>query len=490
MKSLYLFLTCILFITLSGCMDELENDPIGLLTSDQIETDITESTIESAVESSYQPLTSTLNSIVSGWDWDGGTVFRNDLILQDIASRDMDKKWSSDGDQAWMDELADFSFTSENQAFNGVWVYDYEGINRVNLAINYLTDADVVSGTGISDADKEQLLGESYFLRAFYYFDLVNNFGDIPLITAPLTSFEEALGAASRVSAETVWEQISSDLTAARSAISTDRYPSTDDKWRVSVGAVIAMQAKVSLYNSEWQKVVDYIAELDNFGYYSLNSNYFDCFDAEKEFTEDESIFVYDHRSDETPNNDNGLRYVIGWGFFAPTDDFIAAFEENDPRLEYTVDVDEKIAIKIIGSTDELINYGNRVYIRYADVLLWKAEALNELGQSAEAVGIINQIRARARDGVTVDGTSVPAGTLPDRSTSADKDQVTEWIQSERRVELGFEAHRFNDLKRWGIAKDVLTDLGVGFQDYHYLYPIPQTDIDKSGGALSQNDGY
>jgi len=165
------------FTTLIGCTDELDNDPIGLLTIDQVVSDPSITTIESSVKSSYEPLKNTLNAIIPGWRWDLGTVFRNDIVLQDIASNDMNKKWSPDGDQPWMDEVGAFTFTSENQAFNGIWVYDYIGINSVNLAIGFLTNNDVVSESGISDSAKKQLLSEALFLRAFYYFDLVNNFG-------------------------------------------------------------------------------------------------------------------------------------------------------------------------------------------------------------------------------------------------------------------------------------------------------------------------
>ena len=128
--------------------------------------------------------------------------------------------------------------------------------------------------------------------------------------------------------------------------------------------------------------------------------------------------------------------------------------------------------------------------MRYADVMLWKAEALNETGNFAGAVAIINQIRARARTSATADGSIVPPGTLADRPASSSTAEIAAWIMSERRVELGFESHRFNDLKRWGTAQAVLTNLGRNFQDYNYLYPIPQRDIDKSGGTITQNPGY
>ncbi|MAU16396.1 MAG: RagB/SusD family nutrient uptake outer membrane protein [Muricauda sp.] len=494
MNKIYKNLVLLLpFAVMVSCTNELDNDPIGLLTLDQVDTDPTEETVESAVESAYKPLGNTLNSIISDWRWDLGTVFRNDIILQDMAANDMNKKWNPDGDQAWMDEIGNFVFTPENQAFNGIWTYDYEGVSRSNLAIGFLTDDDVVAKTGISQSRKEQLLSEAYFLRAYYYFDLVNNFGDVPLILKSPDSFEEAFSVSVRAPKADVMEQIGLDLQTAKELAPQVKQDATDP-WRASIGAILALQAKLALYNENWTEVLNVIAELDALGFYGLNDNYFDAFDADKEFAEQEVIFAYDHRSGENPANGNGLAAVAGWGFFAPTDDFLAAFEPNDPRLAYTINVEEQHSPKIMGSvTDYKGNDdspGNKVYIRYADVLLWKAEALNETGSPAQAVAIINQIRDRARNTPTADGSVVPDGTLPSRPVSNDQEEVRAWIQSERRVELGFESQRFNDLKRWGIAETVLQGLGKNYQSHNNLYPIPQTDIDKSGGSITQNPGY
>ncbi len=133
----------------------------------------------------------------------------------------------------------------------------------------------------------------------------------------------------------------------------------------------------------------------------------------------------------------------------------------------------------------------NKIYIRWADVMLWKAEALNETGSYPAAIALINKIRERARLTITATGTHAPAGTLPDRNVaSTDKVQIKAWLVQERRVELGFESQRFNDLKRWGIAKTFLTGLGKNFQDKDNVYPIPQGEIDRSGGTITQNAGY
>ena len=495
MKKKYSSIIVIFFLAaLFGCTDELNNEPIGLLTAEQVVSDPTISTIESSMRSSYEPLKNTLNGIIGGWRWDLGTIFRNDIVLQDMASNDMDKKWNPDGDQPWMDKIADFSFTAENAAFNGIWVYDYEGISRVNLALSFLTDPELIQKTGLSEARKNQLLAEAYFLRAYYYFDLVNNFGDVPLVFKTPASFEEAQAASVRSAADEVKAQINTDLSTAKAAVTSGKYPDVLEPWRVSKGAILALQAKVALFNNDWSTVLSIISELDGLGYYSLNANYFDCFNVAKEFAENEVIFAYDHRPSQTPRVGNGLAAVAGWGFFAPTNDFRDAFEANDPRLLYTVDITNKHPSKILGSTTDYIGNddspGNKIYIRYADVLLWKAEALIETDDYSGAIAIINMIRERARTSPTADGSVIPPGTLADREMSSDKSQVMDWLMSERRVELGFESQRFNDLKRWGTAKTVLTGLGRNFQDHNYLFPIPQRDIDKSGGSITQNPGY
>jgi len=484
----------ILIISAFSCTD-LHKDPIGLLTPEQVSTDLTLNSVKVSVTSSYQMLASTLN-LLGEWRWDLGTVFRNDFIVDDIASDDVQKKWNPDGDQAWMDQVQSFNFTSSNQAFNGQWSYDYEGISRSNLAISYLTDPAITAKIAIDPALRDRLLGEVYFLRAFYYFDLVNNFGDVPLLVKPLQSFSDAYAVAKRETKANVYAQISSDLAQAKTLLPNSKYSDPSETWRASKGAVLAMQAKVALYNQKWPEVISTVAELEGLNFYGLNANYFDSFDVTKEATENEVIFAYDHESGQTPRKGNGLCAPLDWGFIAPTDNFLAEFEADDPRLLFTVNVTDKAVYKLLGATNTSYKGNddapsNKIYIRLADVLLWKAEAYNESGNYPQAIAIINAIRNRARTSLTVAGTMPPAGTLPDRSiASVDKTQIKGWLMHERRVELGFESQRFNDLKRWNIAKQVLSALGKNFKDYNYLYPIPQGEIDKSGGSITQNPGY
>lgn len=488
-----LFLLIIGMLPLSGCEGYLSKDPIGLLTPDQVDMQPAATTVRYAVSSSYQLLSNTLN-IIGDWAWSDGTVTRGDFILQDIASDDMQKKWNPDGDQAWMDELNNFSFIASNGGFNGQWSYNYEGISRINTAIDYLTNEEMMAKLNFDRSEQNRLLGEVYFLRAFYYFDLVTNFGGVPLLLKPLTSFNEAYEVAVRATAEEVWAQIEEDLSNAKNLLPDAKYSNQQEKWRVPKGAVIALQAKVALFNEKWQEAITLVNELGSTGYYSLNDHYFDSFDVSKQFQEQEVIFCYNHESLQTPRNGNGLCALLGWGFVAPEASFIEAFEENDPRLLYTVDVESRNVNKILGTLDGEFKGdddapSNKIYIRYADVLLWKSEALLQTGDLKGAIEIINEVRQRARNTTSIDGTKPPVGALPDRNVDESNISVaTGWLIHERRVELGFESHRFCDLKRWGIAEEVLGSRG--FQKTHYLYPIPQGEIDKSGGSIVQNDGY
>ncbi|TDQ09893.1 RagB/SusD family nutrient uptake outer membrane protein [Pedobacter metabolipauper] len=493
MKSYQIVSAAFLAIVLSaGCKKYLDKEPIGMFREDQVLTDPTANSIAGSVNNTYPILSNTLN-LLGSWNWTGGLVLRGDFVLQDIASGDANKKWNPDGDQAWMDDVAKFTFTPDNGAFSGIWTYNYEGISRVNQPISQLEDDAIMQKVGMDAATKNRLLGEALFLRAYFYFDLVNNFGDVPLLLKPLKDFSDAYAAATRAPKATVMEQINADLQKAAELLPNSKYSSATEKWRVSKGAAIAMQAKSALYNENWQGVIDKVNELQTLNYYQLDQNYFDNFDITKEFADNEVIFAYDHVPSQQPRRGNGLTALLGWGFLAPSPNFVAAFEANDPRLNYTVNVADQSVYKLLGNTTSA-NKGNddapsnRIFIRWADVLLWKAEALNEKADYPAALALINQVRARARNTVTISGTPAPAGTLPDRPASTDKAQIKTWLMQERRVELGMESHRFSDLRRWKTAKAVLTAMGKSFQDKHYLYPIPQGEIDKSAGTITQNN--
>ena len=141
MRSIYKILALMVVITSASCNKDLHETPIGIITEGVAPT---HASVIYSVTSSYQLLSSTLN-IIGSWGWDDGTVLRNDFVLQDIASGDMQKKWNPDGDQAWMDQFSEFSFTASNAGINGQWSYDFDGIARANTAISYLTDAELTT---------------------------------------------------------------------------------------------------------------------------------------------------------------------------------------------------------------------------------------------------------------------------------------------------------------------------------------------------------
>jgi hypothetical protein len=194
----------------------------------------------------------------------------------------------------------------------------------------------------------------------------------------------------------------------------------------------------------------------------------------------------------------------LGWGFNRPSDNLVMSYENGDPRREATVIYVGEIlpdgSTQVMDNPD-IINErynqkawvpahpglqdngpGNIRVLRYSDILLLAAEAKNELGKSSEALPLLNQVRKRAR------GTN--NFILPD-VTITDQSMLRERIYKERRVELAMENHRWFDLLRWGRASQTMKAVGKPFVDgKHEVLPIPQTEVDLTGGKVGQNAGY
>jgi hypothetical protein len=194
----------------------------------------------------------------------------------------------------------------------------------------------------------------------------------------------------------------------------------------------------------------------------------------------------------------------LGWGFNLPSDDLVKAFEFGDPRRDATVLLVGEALPDGSAVIEDNLQIDNERYnqkawapshallqdngpsnirmLRYADVLLIAAEALNENGKAQQALPYLNAVRARAR------GTR--KNILPD-VTVTDKDALRQRIWQERRVELAMEQQRWFDLLRTGQAEAKMKALGKKFiKGRHELFPIPQTEIDLSGGNVKQNPGY
>ncbi len=482
-----MFFAVSLLWSAAACTDFLEKEPLGLITEDAYFK-----TPEHAVEA-----VNAVYNMLRRWEVH---VFSY-IGMTDIISDDADKG-STPTDASFLLELENFSFNATNIAPLSVWQGYYRGIHRANVAIERIPQIEMDA------ALRDRLVGEAKFLRGYFYFNLVRWFGDVPLITRPLPPDEFKQPRATK---EQVYAQIIKDLEEAAAVLPATH--SAADRGRVTRGSANGMLAKVYLTLGDFQRTEQYALTVINSGTYALFPNYERLFQQEGQMSS-ESVFEVVTTADQQGlggsqfNEVQGVRGVpnLGWGFNRPSDDLIRAYEPGDPRREATIlYVGEVLpdGTAIVEDNPETINErynqkawvprrpdgrngaggGNIRILRYADVLLMAAEALNENGKTQEALTYLNQVRTRAR------GTR-PATVLPN-VTVTDRAQLRQRIWQERRVELAMEQQRWFDLLRQGRAGAVMKALGKNFQEgKHELFPIPQNEVDLSGGLITQNPNY
>lgn len=489
MKTLTRILFSLMLIVAGSCSDFLEEDLTGRYSNATFYQ--TEAHAQLALTGIY--------NIVSFVSTDNVLWVFGDVVSDDAV------KGGSAGDQSDIQFLEEFNYSANNGYLEKYWKHYYEGITRANYLLYYGPDIDM-------DVElRDRILGEAKFLRAFLYFNLVNTFGPVPLKLNPPLNQDEINKPLASV--EAIYNQIEKDLEEA-AAVLDDAYTGADTG-RATRGAAYGMLAKVHLYQEEWTETLDAIASLEALGLYSLQEVYKNNFiDSTQNNTE--SIFEIQHLSGQSPKLGSHLNQWLGpfkyngYGFDAPTQDFVDEFEETetgivDPRLDYTVGREGQPWIDgtpfdpaqsstgylqrkheqpkneepVIG--DASLNY---VYLRYADILLMKAEALNESGQTSDALIPLNAVRKRARESYLFDVDLpgfgvVPDGLLPD--ISGTQQEVAEAIRHERRVELGFEFHRYFDLMRYGkeVAEDALEGTGFNYENNRYFL-IPQSEMDTN----------
>ena len=425
-------------------------------------------------------------------------------VFGDVASDDAIKGGAA-GDIIDIDYIDNFTYTRNNTMVENMWKYYYEGVSRVNYVLYH------GPGIDMDAALKNRMLGEAKFLRAYFYFSLVNIYGEIPLkLLPPLSPAEINIP---KTTVAVVYNQIKIDLNEAAQVL-PGTYPGSDIG-RATQGAAWGLLAKVHLYNGEWTSVLTAINSLEASTVYSLKPLYTDNF-TQMAKNNSESIFEIQHVTEQQPKLGNFLNQYFspakdnGYYFNVPLQNFIDEFEVtgaavDDPRLDYTVGrvgknwvngesfdplwsptgflqkkhVQPVSTLPIIG--DGNLNF---VYMRYADVLLMKAEALNESGQAGASMVPLNAVRKRARESYLYDINLpgfgvVPANLLPDvidGGLAANRNA----IRHERRVELGFEFHRYFDLMRYGqpTAEAALGSTGFTFSKRYFL--IPQSEIDTN----------
>lgn len=403
-------------------------------------------------------------------------------------------------------DQANFITTTDNRGVLDLYQGPAPGILYANLVLQKVPD------TPMDDELKNRILGEAKFLRAYYYFILVRFFGDVPLILQPQTPGDDLRPF--RTPTSEVYTQIIRDLEEAIVQLPRREAYAANDIGRASKGAAVGMLAKVYLTLGEWQKTVDLCNQVATLGY-ALNDNYADNFNPETE-NSIESLFEVQYinpvnnfwddanQSSWTTNfmgpRDSPLTSV-GWGWNLPTQEFVDAYEPGDLRKDVTIfyeggpsfdGKDYKASMSYItgynvrkfvlpssyvptGSSGSPLNWP---VLRYADVLLMKAEALNELGKTSDAETPLNEVRHRA-------------GLDP--ISGLNRDDFREAVLHERRMELAFEGHWWFDLIRvdngaYGLS--FLHSIGrTNATEKHLLFPIPQAERDVNPN-LTQNPGY
>jgi starch-binding outer membrane protein, SusD/RagB family len=488
-----LFSGALAAMILAGCEGFLDKNLQGELT--QTNFPVTESDALLATNAVYSTLLQ--------WYYHSGGY-----PILDIMSDDS-RKGSNPNDQvATLGPYDDFSITATQDGLDRWWATLYQGIKRANVVTEKVPSIDM------DTLLRNRYVGEARFLRGLFYFDLVRAWGGVPKVTALNPPVRLA-----RSSKDEIYSLIEQDLLYAVNNLVEKSGLEATDYGRATKGSAKALLAKVYLFRQDFVNAEKYALEVIHSDEYGLEPVYEDANGVNGE-QGIESVFeigALGVEGDKGPGNQyantQGVRGSPnrGWGFNRPTQDLRYSFETDDPRLDATIiDLGEVLdGITILGdgtTPDEtkdaennvievecynqkvwvpgdntITQYGhNRRLIRYADVLLMAAEALNENNKPDQALVYLNLVRERARQGNN--------SILPD-ITETGKDALRDRIIKERRSEFAMEGIRYWDLIRTGKAPAVLGPLGF-VEGKNELLPIPQNEIDLSQGALEQNPNW
>ena len=495
MKKIINISVYVVVLLLCGC-DFLNRSPYDSVDTSQGFQTMEDA--EAAVNAAYQPL-----------QW--AKLYNMRIWTLDIiaGNSEVGAGGGTDGEETV--DLANFIADADNFAALDLWRGPSPGILRCNFVLQKVPAMD------IDEAVKNRILGEAYFLRAHYYFILVRLFGGVPLQTEPADSDSDLL--LPRASADDIYELIMDDLDQAIRLLPKRSEYTQANMGRATKEAAMAELARVYLtYYQDYehyQLVVDLCEEIRKMGY-QLEADYADLWNPAKQ-NGVESIFEvqyygktnYDFWSNENqsswlstftgPRNSGMAAGCYGWN--QPTAEFVSQYEVGDLRKEKTVFYTgcptfdgmtyssaysttgynvRKFLLTKTQSPDYNTSNQNWVVTRYADVLLMKAEALNEMGQTTLAEAPLYEVRCRA--GLTkrsdIEGLS--------------QMQMREKIIHERRMELAFEGHRWFDMIRYkdNYALNFLHSIGkTAASSKHLLLPIP-TQEREANPKLTQNPGW
>ena len=423
------------------------------------------------------------------------------------------------GTPARRQQVNDFNMDALNGMVTAFWPRMYQVIASANSAISG------AEGLGLSEDVGNPLIAEARFVRAFTYYHLVRLFGDIPYIDFFIDN-PESVTELSKTSAAEVYTNIIADLEFAKQWLPDEQPAST--RTRPSKGTAAAYLSSVYLTNQDFSKAYEeakwVIDNKGRFGY-GLMGDFQELFDATNADGLAEHLFIADFLGNQTgPSNQNtdwmgpitGIRGSDdqGWSVSVPAMGVFDSWDERDYRR--TVSMDDTTLVdgepipytefantqrphiakfmRFCGNSRGDCGQSDNNYpaMRYAEVLLIAAEALNETsGPTAEAQGYVNEIRARARNW---------AGTMTnfpeDVPGGLSADEFRTLVLEERRIELAFEFKRLYDIKRRDMGNEFFK--GTNSLEPHdnfdpsrdYLFPLPADELDRNGNLGPQNPGY
>ncbi|RXG21985.1 RagB/SusD family nutrient uptake outer membrane protein [Leeuwenhoekiella aequorea] len=410
------------------------------------------------------------------------------LGITEMISDNADKGSSPTDSGTDKRELDNLTHTSSSVSVRAMWTQWYKTIGRASQTIELTQEY-----TGQSAAPTQRVIAEAKFLRALNYFWLVRSFGDVPLQHIDLID---------RAPASEVYAYIEQDLTEAIAALPNKNEYSNLDVGRASKGSAQGLLAKVYLYQEKWQQAADMANNLITSGQYDLEPDYATVWRASSE-NGPESVFEIQARGEipqhgvQQYSQTQGARGPSGWGwgFNSPSQNLEDAFNaEGDViRRDATIIFAGETLFdgREVSASVENPRYNEKAYssanagqsdgdknvriLRFSEILLIRAEALNELGQSAAALVPLNRVRARV---------NLPAVTTTDQTA------LRPLIWKERRLELAMEHDRFYDLVRTGQAKTALAADGKTFiEGKHELFPIPNDQLVQTP-EMTQNPGW
>jgi hypothetical protein len=399
------------------------------------------------------------------------------------------------GANAFPEEINKHKILPDNGKLKLAWETAYNGLYIANNVLLQLEKTDV---TFSQPALKERLKAEARLVRAVILFNLVQAWGDVPLpltVVTPTESYQYA-----REKKETVYQQIITDLTAAKSVLPAS-YTGTDIG-RATKYAASALLGKVYLIQGDKAKAASELKEVIDSGLFSLDANrdgavnsgdFAHLFKSDTKNSKESVLEVQYlagqnqvnslHQQAYTPFHfafhlPAGTETFRGDGLNTPTADLISEYEANDPRKDLSIypgytdlQTNQFIAYPFtLKFFDPLWRYAGQNFevIRYADILLLYSEATGD-------PAFLNQVRARV---------GLPG--FGQTGYPAKYNTLAMAIEHERRTELAFEFHRFFDLARTGRAAAVLTSKGIPVSADKLLFPIPQSAIDVNP-AIVQN---